>query len=90
MELTPCLATVFIISSMIYSSQDQINAWVQSVKGKGIPCTDEFTLINTLGEPVQIRSWNIAGLPSDSFSVENGIIIRLVDHTIADDTKLFK
>ena len=28
-----------------------------------------------LGEPVKIRSWTIAGLPNDSFSIENGIII---------------
>lgn len=28
-----------------------------------------------LGDPVRIREWNIQGLPSDSFSIENGIII---------------
>ena len=29
---------------------------------------------NTLGDPVEIRKWGIAGLPSDSVSVENGVI----------------
>ncbi len=28
----------------------------------------------TLGDPVKIRAWQIAGLPVDSFSVDNGII----------------
>lgn len=40
-----------------------------------IPCSQQFSLILTLGEPVLIRTWNIFGLPADNFSVENGIII---------------
>jgi dynein heavy chain len=27
-----------------------------------------------MGDPVQIRGWNIAGLPTDSVSIENGIM----------------
>jgi len=45
------------------------------VKAKGIPCSDDFSLNATLGDAVKIRSWNIAGLPTDAFSVDNGIII---------------
>ena len=33
-----------------------------------------FSLSATLGNPVKIRDWQIAGLPVDSFSVDNGII----------------
>jgi dynein heavy chain len=44
-------------------------------KSKKIPCSDTFSLASTLGEPVKIRSWQIAGLPVDSFSVDNGIIV---------------
>lgn len=40
-----------------------------------IPCSKAFTFSATLGEPVAIRAWNIAGLPADAFSVDNGIII---------------
>uniref|UniRef100_A0A8C2XK45 Dynein axonemal heavy chain 3 n=1 Tax=Cyclopterus lumpus TaxID=8103 RepID=A0A8C2XK45_CYCLU len=29
----------------------------------------------TLGDPIKIRAWNIAGLPSDSFSIDNGVIV---------------
>ena len=33
-------------------------------------------MITVLGDPVKIRAWNIDGLPSDNFSVENAIIIN--------------
>ncbi|NXJ63442.1 DYH7 protein, partial [Rostratula benghalensis] len=55
--------------------QMQTKEWALLCKTKNIPCSDDFSLINTLGEPVEIRTWNIAGLPSDMFSVDNGIII---------------
>ncbi|KAG7268093.1 LOW QUALITY PROTEIN: hypothetical protein CRUP_011869 [Coryphaenoides rupestris] len=40
-----------------------------------IPCTPGMSLMKSLGEPVKIRAWTMAGLPSDSFSIDNGIII---------------
>uniref|UniRef100_A0A803TQQ8 Dynein axonemal heavy chain 7 n=1 Tax=Anolis carolinensis TaxID=28377 RepID=A0A803TQQ8_ANOCA len=49
--------------------------WMMTLKARGIPCSEDFSLTTTLGEPVKIRAWNIAGLPSDSFSIDNGIII---------------
>lgn len=55
--------------------QDQTIVWVKLVRNKGIPCSNEFTLNGTLGDPVKIRSWNIAGLPTDAFSIDNGIVI---------------
>ena len=42
---------------------------------RDIPCSDEFCLSTTLGDQVKIREWNIAGLPDDSFSIDNGIVI---------------
>ena len=42
---------------------------------KNIPCSDEFSLNSTLGNPVKIRDWQIAGLPVDNFSIDNGIIV---------------
>ncbi|CAN0131382.1 unnamed protein product [Bubo scandiacus] len=55
--------------------QMQTKEWALLCKTKDIPCSDDFSLTNILGEPVQIRAWNIAGLPSDMFSIDNGIII---------------
>ncbi|KAJ6652606.1 hypothetical protein lerEdw1_011258 [Lerista edwardsae] len=49
--------------------------WMLTLKARGIPCSEDYSLTGTLGDPVKIRAWNIAGLPSDSFSVDNGIII---------------
>jgi dynein heavy chain len=49
--------------------------WVQKCQEFEIPSSDFFSLVAVLGDPVKIRTWNIDGLPSDNFSVENGIII---------------
>uniref|UniRef100_A0A0L8HIS0 Uncharacterized protein n=1 Tax=Octopus bimaculoides TaxID=37653 RepID=A0A0L8HIS0_OCTBM len=52
-----------------------ITDWVQLCKSKLIPCSDEFYLSKTLGEPIKIQAWNLAGLPCDNFSIENGVIV---------------
>ncbi|KAI4465685.1 dynein axonemal heavy chain 7-related [Holotrichia oblita] len=55
--------------------QKQIEDWVKLLTSFKIVCTWDFQLTAVLGEPVVIRQWNIYGLPSDSFSIDNGIII---------------
>ncbi|XP_069555029.1 dynein axonemal heavy chain 7 [Brachyistius frenatus] len=55
--------------------QDQMEEWINLCKIREIPCSSNMSLMNSLGDPVKIRAWTIAGLPSDSFSIENGIII---------------
>jgi dynein heavy chain len=52
-----------------------VDQWVKESIAKGIACSDNFSLTATLGDPVQIRSWTIAGLPNDTFSRENAIIV---------------
>ncbi|XP_026560379.1 dynein heavy chain 3, axonemal [Pseudonaja textilis] len=49
--------------------------WLALCKEKNIPGSNDFSLSNTLGDPVKIRAWQIAGLPIDSFSIDNGIIV---------------
>ncbi|KAL7390222.1 hypothetical protein ABVT39_017308 [Epinephelus coioides] len=49
--------------------------WHILCQEKKIPCSDDFTLSHTLGNQVAIRAWQIAGLPVDSFSTDNGIIV---------------
>ncbi|NXH21208.1 DYH3 protein, partial [Bucco capensis] len=49
--------------------------WQVLCTEKNIPCSSDFSLSNTLGDPVKIRAWQIAGLPVDSFSIDNGIIV---------------
>lgn len=49
--------------------------WIKLCKAKSIPCSENFSLSKTLGEPIKIQAWNIAGLPKDSFSIDNGVIV---------------
>uniref|UniRef100_A0A8C5BD67 Dynein, axonemal, heavy chain 12 n=1 Tax=Gadus morhua TaxID=8049 RepID=A0A8C5BD67_GADMO len=55
--------------------QDCAKIWTKLCQSKKIPSSDEFSLSKTLGDPIKIRAWNIAGLPTDSFSIDNGVIV---------------
>lgn len=55
--------------------QDQMEEWMNLCKSREIPCSPNMSLMNSLGDPIKIQAWTIAGLPSDSFSIDNGIII---------------
>jgi dynein heavy chain len=54
---------------------DAIQQWSNALRDKGITCSGDFSLRETLGSPVEIRSWIINRLPNDSFSVENAIML---------------
>eukprot|EP00746_Dinoflagellata_sp_MGD_P128313 gnl/MRDRNA2_/MRDRNA2_62704_c0_seq1.p1 gnl/MRDRNA2_/MRDRNA2_62704_c0~~gnl/MRDRNA2_/MRDRNA2_62704_c0_seq1.p1 ORF type:complete len:2643 (+),score=576.00 gnl/MRDRNA2_/MRDRNA2_62704_c0_seq1:1172-7930(+) len=55
--------------------EEAVVEWVKTSGEKEIPGSETFSLEKCLGQAVVIRSWTIAGLPNDSFSIENGIII---------------
>uniref|UniRef100_A0A3B3UAK3 Dynein axonemal heavy chain 12 n=1 Tax=Poecilia latipinna TaxID=48699 RepID=A0A3B3UAK3_9TELE len=55
--------------------QNCTKTWTSLCQSKNIPSSDDFSLSKTLGDPIKIRAWNIAGLPSDSFSIDNGVIV---------------
>ncbi|KAL0978572.1 hypothetical protein UPYG_G00172390 [Umbra pygmaea] len=50
--------------------------WLQAFKKLEVPHTESPNLISTLGDKVKIRSWQVAGLPRDNLSVENGVITQ--------------
>ncbi len=57
------------------------NAWKQCVIEATAPNPSlnpnhGRSLAAVLGEPVKIRDWTIDGLPNDSFSIDNGIMVR--------------
>ncbi|CAL8109272.1 unnamed protein product [Orchesella dallaii] len=52
-----------------------VEKWQQLCSSMKVPCSEIFSLTNTLGDPIKIRSWHLAGLPVDTFSVDNGIIV---------------
>ncbi|KAK9828903.1 hypothetical protein WJX72_002692 [[Myrmecia] bisecta] len=49
--------------------------FVDLCAAQGIPRSANFSLHAILGEPVKVREWLIAGLPNDSLSIENSIIV---------------
>ncbi|ESO02274.1 hypothetical protein HELRODRAFT_188646 [Helobdella robusta] len=55
--------------------QSCIKQWHEMCLARNIPCSANYSLMVTLGDPITIRAWQIAGLPVDSFSIENGIIV---------------
>lgn len=60
--------------TMEYRSR-QIKQWVNEIIENEVVCTKDFQLSAILGKPVEIRAWNVAGLPTDLFSIDNGIIV---------------
>ncbi|NXM23807.1 DYH7 protein, partial [Oxyruncus cristatus] len=55
--------------------QECTKDWSKLCQEKNIPCSEDFSLSQNLGDPIKIRAWNIAGLPTDAFSVDNGVIV---------------
>ncbi|XP_076039498.1 dynein axonemal heavy chain 7-like [Oratosquilla oratoria] len=54
---------------------EQTNRWLNECRAKEVPCSGEFCLANVLGDPLTIRDWTLNGLPTDPFSIDNGVII---------------
>ena len=52
-----------------------MKGWVAKCKELGIPVSETVTLCGTLANPVEVREWMLAGLPSDGTSVDNGILV---------------
>jgi dynein heavy chain, axonemal len=51
-----------------------VEHWVSLCRELQIPCTGDFGLLKALGVPVELRAWQMDGLPADDFSCENGLI----------------
>jgi dynein heavy chain len=52
-----------------------ISTWTKLCRKRHVPCSPKPSLLTTLGDPIKIRQWNLQGLPTDSFSVDNGIAV---------------
>lgn len=50
--------------------------WAHRIEEVGLTCSENISMRDFLGVPVEIQSWNIAGLPKDDTSTENGVIIK--------------
>eukprot|EP00163_Fabomonas_tropica_P009439 TRINITY_DN1923_c0_g1_i1.p1 TRINITY_DN1923_c0_g1~~TRINITY_DN1923_c0_g1_i1.p1 ORF type:complete len:2652 (-),score=902.80 TRINITY_DN1923_c0_g1_i1:9-7298(-) len=52
-----------------------LDLWNAKCRELGMTTSDDFSLEKVLGEPVTIRGWNIMGLPNDSLSIENALMV---------------
>jgi len=52
-----------------------LKTWLHELNSLRLNASTQFSLQQTLGEPVTIRHWNLNGLPSDNYSIDNGIIV---------------
>lgn len=72
------LATAFIsyLGPFVSDYRDRLlHTWQLEVAVFEIPASTDFSIITFLTDPTTVREWNIQGLPADSFSTENGIIV---------------
>jgi len=49
--------------------------WLDAAKKRGLPVSDDFSLIKALGNDMEIMAWRINHLPTDDTSTENAIIL---------------
>lgn len=49
--------------------------WMKTIEQYGIPFTANCNPVSILGEPVQIRLWQLDGLPRDYLSTENAVLV---------------
>jgi len=57
--------------------QSLLENWSQVIEKEKVPVTGKHpSLMGTMGDPVQIRNWQIYGLPRDILSVDNGIVVQ--------------
>ena len=52
-----------------------IETWMPMIIKLQIPISPTFDFSLFLAEPTDVREWNLKGLPSDAFSVENGVLV---------------
>lgn len=54
---------------------DLVKQWLQRHDQLEVPHSENPTLMETLGESVKIRQWELCGLPKESLSRDNAIIV---------------
>lgn len=70
-----CLLYVYTHCQGEFRNEMMAN-WLKKLDETQVPHTDEPTITSTLADPVKVRSWQIAGLPKDTLSVENGVVTQ--------------
>nr|XP_014351765.1 PREDICTED: dynein heavy chain 6, axonemal-like [Latimeria chalumnae] len=82
-EISNVTGNVFIAAACVayygaftaYYRQMLVEHWIKRCQELKIPISLNFSLTTILGDPYEIRQWNTDGLPRDSVSIENGILV---------------
>ncbi|RZC39366.1 dynein heavy chain 6, axonemal, partial [Asbolus verrucosus] len=82
-EMTNLLGDVLIAAACVaylgaFTSSyrvELVDMWVDKCRQFKIPATKNFSLITVLADPYDIRMWNSFGLPRDTVSTENAILV---------------
>ena len=73
-----CIAAAFMSYAGAFPSEYRKvlidDCWMPTVKELSLPHSSDFMFAQFLADPSDVRDWNIQGLPSDSFSTENGVL----------------
>lgn len=72
------LATGFLSYCGPYNQEFRnslFNTWMEILKSKQIPVTDNLNITNMLVESATISEWTLQGLPNDELSVQNALIV---------------
>ena len=73
-----CIAAAFMSYSGAFPSEYRktlVSNWIPMLTRAQVPCSADFDFASFLADPSDVRDWNIQGLPPDSFSTENGVIV---------------
>ena len=49
--------------------------WLKLCRSEAVPLSAHFSFQAVLGDPVKMREWAIHGLPTDSFSIDNAVMV---------------
>ena len=52
-----------------------VTLWQDKANETQIPCSEKYTLVYNMGDPVQIREWQNFGLPTDSVSTNSAVLV---------------
>ena len=52
-----------------------MNQWINRCRELEVPVSDDISLVSVLGDSYEIRQWNTDGLPRDSVSTENALLV---------------
>ncbi|KAJ0037224.1 hypothetical protein NL108_018608 [Boleophthalmus pectinirostris] len=82
-EIINIVGNVFIAAACVayygaftsHYRQLLIEQWIKQCQGLNIPISSSFSLIKILGDSYVIRQWNTEGLPRDTVSTENAILV---------------